>query len=75
MFKSDASRIQSSQAKSGGDMSSGGFASRAQAAGDRDANTSSGSSGQQGGNTGGSTTGNTGSSSGAQGSGSAAGKR
>ncbi|KAL2188976.1 hypothetical protein L209DRAFT_752135 [Thermothelomyces heterothallicus CBS 203.75] len=35
MTKSDSSRIQSSQAKSGGDMSSGGFAARAQSAGDR----------------------------------------
>ncbi|EAA29480.1 hypothetical protein GE21DRAFT_5193 [Neurospora crassa] len=35
MTKSDSSRIQSSQAKGGGDMSSGGFAARAQSAGDR----------------------------------------
>ncbi|OIW24976.1 hypothetical protein CONLIGDRAFT_77103 [Coniochaeta ligniaria NRRL 30616] len=35
MTKSDSSRVQSSQAKSGGDISSGGFAARAQAAGDR----------------------------------------
>uniref|UniRef100_A0A093UMD5 Uncharacterized protein n=1 Tax=Talaromyces marneffei PM1 TaxID=1077442 RepID=A0A093UMD5_TALMA len=34
MTKSDASRIQSSQARSGGDMSSKGFAARAQSAGD-----------------------------------------
>ncbi|KAL1792462.1 hypothetical protein ACET3X_008969 [Alternaria dauci] len=39
MGKSDTSRIQSTQAKSGGDMSSGGFAARAQGAGDRNANT------------------------------------
>jgi hypothetical protein len=38
MSQSDASRIQSSQAKGGGDMSSSGFASRAQSAGDRNAN-------------------------------------
>ncbi|KAJ6120159.1 hypothetical protein N7523_004439 [Penicillium sp. IBT 18751x] len=35
MSKSDSGRVQSSQAKGGGNMSSGGFASRAQAAGDR----------------------------------------
>ncbi|KHN98481.1 Seed maturation protein [Metarhizium album ARSEF 1941] len=35
MTKSDAARVQSSQAKNGGDMSSAGFAARAQAAGDR----------------------------------------
>ncbi|KAH6880463.1 hypothetical protein B0T10DRAFT_565682 [Thelonectria olida] len=34
MTKADSSRIQSSQQKSGGDMSSGGFAARAQSAGD-----------------------------------------
>ncbi|GKZ24991.1 hypothetical protein AbraIFM66951_000465 [Aspergillus brasiliensis] len=38
MNKSDASRIQSSQAQGGKDMSSGGFAARAQAAADRNAN-------------------------------------
>ncbi|KAI4943335.1 hypothetical protein J4E91_009534 [Alternaria rosae] len=38
MGQSDASRIQSANAKSGGDMSSGGFAARAQSAGDRNAN-------------------------------------
>ncbi|KAK5459557.1 hypothetical protein LTS15_003686 [Exophiala xenobiotica] len=38
MTKSDAARIQSSQAKSGGDMSSSGFPARAQGAGDRNAN-------------------------------------
>ncbi|KAL2262312.1 hypothetical protein VTK26DRAFT_1772 [Humicola hyalothermophila] len=35
MTKSDSSRIQSSQARSGGNMSSSGFAARAQSAGDR----------------------------------------
>ncbi|TGZ77915.1 hypothetical protein EX30DRAFT_343655 [Ascodesmis nigricans] len=45
MSKSDASRIQSTQAKSGGDA---GFASRAQSAGDRNANTSNqGNSGKK----------------------------
>ncbi|PVH90355.1 hypothetical protein DM02DRAFT_678662 [Periconia macrospinosa] len=38
MTKSDASRIQSSQARSGGDMSSSGFAARAQSSRDRNAN-------------------------------------
>ncbi|KAI9221313.1 hypothetical protein BC828DRAFT_381297 [Blastocladiella britannica] len=38
MTPSAASHIQSTQAKSGGDMSSSGFASRAQSAGDRNAN-------------------------------------
>ncbi|KAH7312711.1 hypothetical protein B0I35DRAFT_437571 [Stachybotrys elegans] len=38
MTSQDASRIQSSQAKSGGDMSSGGFAARAQSAGARNEN-------------------------------------
>ncbi|KAI4605865.1 hypothetical protein J4E80_010398 [Alternaria sp. BMP 0032] len=55
MSQSDASRIQSSQdanilftqAKSSGDMSSGGFAARAQGAGDRNAN----AGGQQSGGT------------------------
>ncbi|GAB7339548.1 hypothetical protein MBLNU457_6158t1 [Dothideomycetes sp. NU457] len=37
MTQADASRIQSGQAKSGGDMTSSGFAARAQAAGDRNA--------------------------------------
>ncbi|KLO06076.1 hypothetical protein SCHPADRAFT_910585 [Schizopora paradoxa] len=37
--KSDASRIQSSQAKAGRDMSPRGFAARAQSAGARNANT------------------------------------
>ncbi|KAJ5601613.1 hypothetical protein N7510_011147 [Penicillium lagena] len=73
MFKSDALRIQST--RSGGDMSSCGFASLAQAAGDRNANASSGSSGQPGENTRSSTIGNAGSTSGTQGSGSSAGKR
>ncbi|KAJ5733031.1 hypothetical protein N7533_013478 [Penicillium manginii] len=41
--KSDAARIQSSQAKSGGDMSSGGFAARAQSAGDRNVKSESAS--------------------------------
>ncbi|KAJ9495747.1 hypothetical protein H2202_008790 [Exophiala xenobiotica] len=38
MTKSDAARIQCSQAKSGGDMSSSGFPARAQGAADRNAN-------------------------------------
>ncbi|PYH71856.1 uncharacterized protein BO88DRAFT_403153 [Aspergillus vadensis CBS 113365] len=38
MSKSDASRIQSTQAQGGKDMSSGGFAARAQGAADRNAN-------------------------------------
>ncbi|PYI10958.1 hypothetical protein BO78DRAFT_393488 [Aspergillus sclerotiicarbonarius CBS 121057] len=38
MSKSDASRIQSTQAQAGKDMSSGGFAARAQSAADRNAN-------------------------------------
>ncbi|KAJ4993145.1 hypothetical protein SVAN01_01497 [Stagonosporopsis vannaccii] len=38
MTSSDASRIQSTQARGGKDMSSGGFAARAQSAGDRNAN-------------------------------------
>ncbi|RFU25212.1 hypothetical protein B7463_g11126, partial [Scytalidium lignicola] len=42
MDKSASERIQSSQAKSGGDMSSAGFAARAQSAGDRWSNTSGG---------------------------------
>ncbi|KAI4910580.1 hypothetical protein J4E85_011397 [Alternaria conjuncta] len=47
MSQSDASRIQSANAKSGSDMSSGGFAARAQGAGDRNAN----AGGQQSGGT------------------------
>ncbi|OJJ97560.1 hypothetical protein ASPACDRAFT_123473 [Aspergillus aculeatus ATCC 16872] len=42
MSKSDSSRIQSTQAKGGDDMSSGGFAARAQAAGDRSTSTNTG---------------------------------
>ncbi|CAF9904685.1 MAG: hypothetical protein GOMPHAMPRED_002916 [Gomphillus americanus] len=38
MTKSDSSRVQSSQAKGGKDMSSSGFAARAQSAGDRNGN-------------------------------------
>ncbi|KAF7896539.1 hypothetical protein EAF00_006553 [Botryotinia globosa] len=38
MTKDDASRIQSTQARGGNDMSSSGFAARAQGAGDRNAN-------------------------------------
>ncbi|KAI9047825.1 hypothetical protein LZ554_008533 [Drepanopeziza brunnea f. sp. 'monogermtubi'] len=41
MSKDDAARIQSTQAKSGADMSSAGFAARAQGAGDRAANNAS----------------------------------
>ncbi|KAL5614916.1 hypothetical protein BROUX41_004994 [Berkeleyomyces rouxiae] len=62
MTQSDASRIQSSQARAGNDMSSGSFASRAQSAGDRNAYTASvggygtgtGAGNSQTGNTGGS---------------------
>ncbi|CBX97397.1 hypothetical protein LEMA_P105280.1 [Plenodomus lingam JN3] len=39
MTSSDASRIQSTQATGGKDTSSGSFASRAQSAGDKNANT------------------------------------
>ncbi|KAJ9604280.1 hypothetical protein H2200_011114 [Cladophialophora chaetospira] len=42
MTKRDASRIQSSQAKGGRDMSSKSFAARAQSAGDRNANANAG---------------------------------
>ncbi|KAJ4394845.1 hypothetical protein N0V93_004065 [Gnomoniopsis smithogilvyi] len=51
MSQADASRIQSSNAKSGGDMSSGGFAARAQSAAAHNANAGgqqAGSGGQQG---------------------------
>ncbi|RAL00756.1 uncharacterized protein BO80DRAFT_445074 [Aspergillus ibericus CBS 121593] len=51
MSKSDASRIQSTQAQAGKDMSSGGFAARAQSAADRNANNAAsnvGSSSSQG---------------------------
>ncbi|KAJ2975958.1 hypothetical protein NUW58_g8210 [Xylaria curta] len=47
MTPSDASRIQSAQARSGGNMSSGGFAARAQAAGARNENTGYSSYGHQ----------------------------
>ncbi|KAK1595110.1 uncharacterized protein LY79DRAFT_668305 [Colletotrichum navitas] len=47
MTKSDASRIQSAQAQGGKDMSSGGFAARAQSAGDRNANANAGGGAQQ----------------------------
>ncbi|KAL2760352.1 hypothetical protein ACRALDRAFT_1073757 [Sodiomyces alcalophilus JCM 7366] len=43
MSKSDSSRIQSSQAKAGGDMTSSGFAARAQGAADRHAAAGQGS--------------------------------
>ncbi|PTU24401.1 hypothetical protein P175DRAFT_0553682 [Aspergillus ochraceoroseus IBT 24754] len=49
MTKSDASRIQSSQAKGAGDMSSQGFAARAQAAGDHWASSSQHTSSSGGG--------------------------
>ncbi|CZR55494.1 uncharacterized protein PAC_05382 [Phialocephala subalpina] len=42
MTKSDSSRIQSTQATNGRDMSSNGFASRAQSAGDRNTNANPG---------------------------------
>lgn len=49
--QSDASRIQSTQAKGGHDTGKGSFASRAQSAGDRNANQSGGgaNTGGQGG--------------------------
>ncbi|ATZ49521.1 hypothetical protein BCIN_04g06580 [Botrytis cinerea B05.10] len=46
MTKDDASRIQSTQAQGGKDMSSSGFAARAQGAGDRNANTGGYKAGQ-----------------------------
>ncbi|KAE9569955.1 hypothetical protein CGMCC3_g13996 [Colletotrichum fructicola] len=49
MSKSDASRIQATQAQGGKDMSSGGFAARAQGAGDRNANAGQQGQGGQGG--------------------------
>ncbi|KAJ0302211.1 hypothetical protein COL5a_010048 [Colletotrichum fioriniae] len=48
MTKDGASRIQASQDKGGRDMSSGGFAARAQGAGDRNANAGVGGQGQGG---------------------------
>ncbi|KAI1166074.1 hypothetical protein F5B18DRAFT_649162 [Nemania serpens] len=45
MTGSDASRIQSTQAKSGGDMSSGGFPARAQAAAAKNDNASTNTGG------------------------------
>ncbi|KAK1980618.1 hypothetical protein LZ30DRAFT_722667 [Colletotrichum cereale] len=48
MTQSDKERIQSSQAQGGKDMSSGGFAARAQSAADRNANAGGGAQ-QQGG--------------------------
>ncbi|KAI1351212.1 hypothetical protein F5Y01DRAFT_325549 [Xylaria sp. FL0043] len=45
MTSSDASRIQASQARGGGDMSSGGFAARAQSAGARNDNAQTGAQG------------------------------
>ncbi|GAB0133620.1 hypothetical protein EsDP_00002024 [Epichloe bromicola] len=48
MSKADASRIQSGQARNGGDMSSSGFAARAQAAGDRNAQASGNGNGNGG---------------------------
>ncbi|PQE19739.1 hypothetical protein CJF32_00010196 [Rutstroemia sp. NJR-2017a WRK4] len=57
MTKSDSIRIQSSQAKNGRDMSSSGFAARAQSAGDR-ANYTGGAVGSKG--TGSTSSGNTG---------------
>ncbi|KAI0403187.1 hypothetical protein F4802DRAFT_599330 [Xylaria palmicola] len=47
MTPADASRIQSAQARGGGDMSSSGFAARAQSAGDRNANSGYASYGHQ----------------------------
>ncbi|KAJ1323969.1 hypothetical protein MN608_11228 [Microdochium nivale] len=48
MTPAAAADIQSSQAKSGGDMSSSGFAARAQGAGARNANNANNSSNQGG---------------------------
>ncbi|TDZ37848.1 hypothetical protein C8035_v001258 [Colletotrichum spinosum] len=45
MTQSDASRIQSTQDKGGKDMSKDGFAARAQAAGDKNANAGLGAQG------------------------------
>ncbi|KAF7325976.1 hypothetical protein MKEN_00448500 [Mycena kentingensis (nom. inval.)] len=53
MTKGDSQRIQSSQAKNGRDMSSSGFASRAQSAGDRHGGVASNSKGAGGGGGGG----------------------
>ncbi|KAI0869559.1 hypothetical protein GGS24DRAFT_505670 [Hypoxylon argillaceum] len=50
MTPSAASHIQSTQAKSGGDMSSGGFSARAQSAGARNENAGYSSQGKSGGN-------------------------
>ncbi|RAH86021.1 hypothetical protein BO86DRAFT_406448 [Aspergillus japonicus CBS 114.51] len=71
MSKSDSSRIQSSQAKGGGDMSSGGFAARAQAAGDRHASSASTSPGAAYSSSGSSQQGTAGSGGGSQQSGAA----
>jgi hypothetical protein len=48
MTQDDASRIASTQAQGGKDMSSGGFAARAQSAGDTNAKQASGGKGGQG---------------------------
>ncbi|TVY88293.1 hypothetical protein LAWI1_G003979 [Lachnellula willkommii] len=48
MTKDASQRIQSSQAKNGGDMSGRGFASRAQSAGDKHANSSNSAAGAGG---------------------------
>ncbi|CZT51909.1 uncharacterized protein RSE6_13133 [Rhynchosporium secalis] len=45
MSKQDAARVQSTQAKGDKDMSSNGFAARAQSAGDKNANASGGGAG------------------------------
>ncbi|CAK7199183.1 hypothetical protein SEUCBS139899_001856 [Sporothrix eucalyptigena] len=52
MSQSDASRIQSTQAKAGRDMSSGGFAARAQSAAANNANTANTSNTANSGSTG-----------------------
>ncbi|KAE9988647.1 hypothetical protein EG328_008664 [Venturia inaequalis] len=49
MTKETASKIQSTQDKSGGDMTSGGFAARAQGAADRNAKNNAGTNAQSGG--------------------------
>ncbi|BCR87602.1 uncharacterized protein ACHE_40166S [Aspergillus chevalieri] len=48
MTKSDASRIQSSQSRSGHNTGAGSFAARSQSAGDRNSNTSTNSQSNKG---------------------------
>ncbi|KAG5919296.1 hypothetical protein E4U42_006560 [Claviceps africana] len=60
MSKSDAGRVQSTQAKSGADVGAGTFAARAQSAGDRNANAQGSGSGNTGGQSGSGTSGDAG---------------